>query len=189
VWRDINGKPGQEIYSQDDMKVQWSDNWPYRFFYYRLDTPLVVTGTFYIGWEQYQAGSLNVGFDANHDEHERIFYTVDETWYPSNFNGALLIRPVVGAAGYVGITGPKSGAAEPVNIYPNPTGNSFRFNASLQSFDPADKLVIYNLMGAEVKVQNLHSALVQVNNLPDGLYIVKLRSHGNNYVAKLIIHH
>ncbi len=189
VWRDINGKPGQEIYSQDDMKVQWSDNWPYRFFYYRLDTPLVVTGTFYIGWEQYQAGSLNVGFDANHDEHERIFYTVDETWYPSNFNGALLIRPVVGAAGYVGITGPKAGAAEPVNIYPNPTGNSFRFNASLQSFDPADKLVIYNLMGAEVKVQNLHSALVQVNNLPDGLYIVKLRSHGNNYVAKLIIHH
>jgi len=44
-------------------------------------------------------------------------------------------------------------------------------------------------MGMVVKEQKLQTSLVRVDDLPEGLYIVKMRSRGNNYVAKLIIHH
>ena len=189
VWRDNNGKPGQEIYSQENMKVQWSDGWPYQFFYYKLDTPLVVTGTFYVGWEQYQGGSLNVGFDSNNDENEKIFYTIDDVWYQSIFDGALLIRPVVGAAGFLSTAEYKSNTAEQISVYPNPAASSFRFDQSLLSSNPGDKLIIYNLMGMAVKEQNLQTGLVHIDDLPKGLYIVKVRSRGRNYVAKLIIQH
>jgi hypothetical protein len=45
------------------------------------------------------------------------------------------------------------------------------------------------MMGAKVKEQNLQTSLVRVDELPEGLYIVKIRSKENNYVAKLIINH
>lgn len=190
VWRDNNGQPGQEIYSQENVKVKWSDAWPYQFYYYELDTPLIVTGTFYVGWQQDEAGSLNVGFDSNNDEKDKIFYTIDDIWYPSNFPGALLIRPVIGSNEFVGLPEHKAKSTVQVtNVYPNPTGNSFRFDQSLLSFNSSDKLIIYNLLGAEVKEQNLRTTLVNVNTLPEGLYFVKIRSKGSNYIAKLIIRH
>jgi len=190
VWRDNNGSPGQVIYEQENMKVKWKDSWPYEFYYYELDTPLVVTGTFYIGMQQYESAGLNIGFDSNHDEHERIFYKTYDEWYPSDYAGALLIRPVVGAAGYLGTDEYNSNAATGViHVYPNPAGNSFRFDQSLISNDASDRLVIYNLMGEQVKEQHLSSSLVRVDDLVEGLYIVKVRSNGNNYVAKLIINH
>jgi hypothetical protein len=190
VWRDNNGQPGQEIYSQENMKVKWANGWPYKFYYYELDTSLVVTGTFYVGLEQYDETGLNVGYDLNNDERERIFYTVFDEWYMSDYSGALLIRPVVGAGGYVGIEEKDDNLlSRRINVYPNPAGSSFRFDQSLLSQDAADKLVIYNMMGAKVKEQNLQTSLVRVDELPEGLYIVKIRSKENNYVAKLIINH
>jgi hypothetical protein len=187
VWRDNNGQPGQEIYAQENMQVKWSDDWPYKFYYYQLDEPFVISGTFYIGWEQYSAGSLNVGFDSNNDEHERIYYTIDDEWYQSNYYGALLIRPVVGAAGYVGTNEHTISGTQRVNIFPNPAGNSFRFDPSLVSHNANDRVTVYNMMGSVVKEQNMYTTNVKVNDLPEGLYIVKIRSNGNNYVAKLII--
>ena len=190
VWRDNNGSPGQVIYEQENMKVKWMDSWPYQFYYYELDTPLVVTGTFYIGMEQYETAGLNIGFDSNHDEHERIFYNTYDEWYPSDYAGALLIRPVVGAAGYVGTEEHRyDSKTEVMHVYPNPAGSSFRFDPSLISTNTTDKLAIYNLMGIKVKEQNLGSTLVRIDDLAAGLYIVKVRSKGNSYVAKLIINH
>ncbi len=190
VWRDNNGSPGQVIYEQENMKVKWMNSWPYQFYYYELDTPLVVTGTFYIGMEQYETAGLNIGFDSNNDEHERIFYNTYDEWYPSDYAGALLIRPVVGAAGYVGTEEHRyDSKTEVMHVYPNPAGNSFRFDPSLISTNTTDKLAIYNLMGIKVKEQNLGSTLVHVDDLAAGLYIVKVRSKGNSYVAKLIINH
>ena len=190
VWRDNNGSPGQVIYEQENMKVKWMNSWPYQFYYYELDTPLVVTGTFYIGTEQYETAGLNIGFDSNNDEHERIFYNTYDEWYPSDYAGALLIRPVVGAAGYVGTEEHRyDSKTEVMHVYPNPAGSSFRFDPSLISTNTADKLAIYNLMGIKVKEQNLRSTLVRVDDLSEGLYIVKVRSKGNSYVAKLIINH
>ena len=189
VWRDNNGKPGQEIYSQEDMKVKWSDNWPYQFYYYTLDTPIIVTGTFYVGLEQYESDGLNIGFDANDDKQQRIFYNTFDEWLPSDYSGALLIRPVVGFKGYLGTEEQVANSSRIIKIFPNPAGNSFRFEQSLLSSAADDRLVIYNLMGAALKEQNLESSLVKVDGFPEGLYIVKIWSRGNNYIAKLIINH
>ena len=96
---------------------------------------------------------------------------------------------MVGAKGLVGTREHKANTAEVVSVYPNPAGSFFRFDQSLISSNPGDRLVVYNLMGAVVKEQNLQTSLVQVDDLPEGLYIVKMRSRGNSYIAKLIIHH
>ena len=62
VWRNNNGKPGEVIYRQKNLRVQWEKG-IYPFFTYRLDTPVMVSGTFYVGYQQ-QNQSLNIGFEV-----------------------------------------------------------------------------------------------------------------------------
>ena len=73
VWKDNNGKPGEEIYRGPSVKPYYEEGL-YEFYSYMFDTTLILSGTFYIGWQQQGAGSLNVGFDSNNDNSDKIFF-------------------------------------------------------------------------------------------------------------------
>ncbi len=188
IWRDNNGKPGEVAYEEDNVKVAWNNSRIYGFHYYALQEPVVVSGKFYVGWEQYQNGSLNVGFDANSDARENIFYTVDGEWHVSAYHGALMMRPVVGYKGYVGLREQEDTKSRSMVVYPNPANQYFNFPEELISSDTEnDRLTVYNLMGVPVITRNLTSNRINIARLTPGIYIVQIIKQGKSYTSRLVI--
>ena len=78
-----------------------------------------------------------------------------------------------------------SSESQGIIIYPNPTTNSFKISATL----PIDSISIFNLTGKLITTyESVHDSYV-VENLPSGLYFVRLTQKGNltPYIKKLII--
>ncbi len=73
IWSDNNGKPGDLIAQIPSQQAMWEDGL-YKFYPYLLEEPIIVSGTFYVGWQQFEGGSLNIGFDSNNDNRDKIFY-------------------------------------------------------------------------------------------------------------------
>jgi hypothetical protein len=186
VFKDNNGVPGEVVLRKENMKPKWN-NGIYNFYSYIFDDPLVLNGTFYVGWEQYETGSLNIGFDTHRNSASNIYYNVGETWYQSSFNGSLLIRPIIGSVGGELIFGTQENTQEKLNIFPNPTNNSFKVDLTSISNSELAQIEIFNLYGATVLKQQGINGNIYVGNFAKGIYIVKIISGNKFYNAKLIV--
>jgi hypothetical protein len=189
VWRDNNGQPGQVVYNKQNVKVSWNNLGNYSFYYYKFDEPFEVQGVFYVGWKQSQTGSINIGFDANNDHHDKIFYTYNNQWVTSNYHGSLLMRPVVGPPGFVGINEHASEKNRSLKLYPNPAKGHFMFDNKYISNNKNDNILIYNILGSTVKQRDLTNNTITTEDLPSGIYIVKIKRGTISYTGKLLISH
>ena len=133
VWDDIDttlASADENIIFQNDFLTPKYVDSVNGFYVYKLvdflgnATPVVVDGAFYVGWLQSQDDFLNVGFDANNDAHDNVYFNVGGSWQKSSLPGAVMIRPQVGGnySLYSPIINndPKSTA---VNVYPNPASS------------------------------------------------------------------
>ncbi len=187
VWRDNNGKPGKEIYRQDNLKVYWGEG-IYPFTTYRLDTAILVSGTFYVGYQQ-QHQSLNIGFDTNHDASADIFYFADNEWYKTSFTGALLLRPVLGQDMILGTGRLLQEKEKSLNVYPNPAQNQLRFTAYRLAPGATAEAAVYNLFGQVISRQTLRRNLLNIRFLSNGIYLLRVQYGNRVYSAKFIVKH
>ena len=188
VWRDNNGKPGDTAYVMENQKPKWVDEGLYRFYAYLFDEPFVMTGTFYVGWMQYEDGSLNVGFDANNDHADNIMYYAEDEWYTSTRNGCLLIRPMIGSKLVLGQEEQQAKPGlEKLGIYPNPARDYSILNQAEIADDPAAIVAIYSIYGKLVHRQQGAGNKVDVSMLPQGMYVIRVKSKNKMYTAKLLI--
>jgi len=187
VWRDNNGKPGEEIYRQDNLKVYWEKG-IYPFTTYRLDSAILISGTFYVGYQQ-QNQSLNIGFDTNHDASDDIFYFADNGWYKTSFTGALLMRLVLGQDMIMGSGNLLPEEEMKLSVYPNPTQNRLRFTAHGLVPGVAAKVAVYNLFGQLVSHRILRQNILNTRFLSNGMYLLRVQSGSRVYSAKFIIKH
>jgi len=185
VWRDNNGKPGEVIVEQDDQVVK-TDDGIYKFHNYVLDTALVISGTFYVGYQQ-QNQNLNVGFDANHDARDKIFYTAEDQWYSSAFHGALLMRPVLGSSLILGLSDVKSKVVKPLQVFPNPGTGLITFAGLDFSKGQQAEVYVYNLYGARVYHQLTSQNKLDVRYLRPGFYVAKVKMGMRYFSAKFLI--
>jgi hypothetical protein len=193
VWGDNGGIPGEVIYEQKNEIVEYSGSLT-AFYTYFLDEPILVNGTFYIGWEQTTADNLNLGYDFNSDAGSKIFYNTTGDWFQSLYDGALLMRPMLGKEfTLIGIDENKSPVNERLVIYPNPNDGT-----TLQIMIPdLEKksgnrenlnIAVYNLLGQKLISQSFSESL-SIDRLNKGIYIVRLVNEvtRSNYTARLII--
>lgn len=186
VWTDNNGRPGEVIYEQENQKIAWADGL-YHFYPYMLDLPFVVTGTFYVGWEQYTDGLLNIGLDRNNNSSDKIFYDTIGGWVSSNISGALLMRPIVGSNMILGVSDAVSDLQNSLKVYPNPASTSFSVGKIDGMASRTAELRLYNLMGKTVLMQSGIEEPINIESLPSGLYIVKVLVNSQYYTTKLLI--
>ncbi len=185
VWADNNGKPGELLYREDGEKVEWS-NGIYAFYPYMFSKPIVVSGTIYVGFEQLQQGGLNVGFDANHDSREHIFYNVENNWYQSNFAGALMIRPIIGSNLILNVKKYDMIKNQPLKVYPNPAGNILFFKLPGNDKYKTLKVQIYSLYGSVLENVEVDNNQINITGLNDGMYILRLFSGNKFYITKFL---
>lgn len=184
VWSDNNGKPGDVIYEQDNEQVQWSPEL-YGFYTYKLDKPVLVSGTFYVGLQR-QQDDLNIGFDADDDAQSEIFYYTDNSWFQTSFQGALMIRPVIGK-NIVLATQNLPADNNILSAYPNPATNGISFSGL--NIEPGNPVMVdvYNVLGTLVSRQELVQNYLSTQYLSNGFYIARIYDQGKVYCVRFIV--
>lgn len=189
VWADDNGEPGDILYQDDYFlphypEYGWSKN---EFKYYEFVNPaypstIEVPEKFYVGWEQIESQSLNIGMDRNTDSGQRIRFNTGGSWATSSQQGSLMIRPVfsTGINHTLGLDQETDEAV--IELYPNPSAENITLRGKAQNemvrlFDMSGRLVIESM-----------SNQIDVSALTNGVYIVNVTDENGSttFTEKLI---
>ena len=143
------------------------------------DTILVLSGEYYVGWIKTTERILNVGFDRNRVNNDKIFYNLGQGWQNSSFSGSLMVRTIMGKAlpeaPVVGITLPEEVL---LKVYPNPASQQFWTDLPDVADPETWSVTLYDLHGRAVYVSRCGRHSHPVSQLPDGIYILKLDHQG-----------
>ena len=183
IWKDENGKPGEELYRLSGQRPQWQEQ-IYRFTYYKFDQLVTTTSTFYVGIEQSHSSLINIGLDTSTDNMGYNFVNTNGSWQQSNMPGSLMIRPVMGPSYYIGVdeNGSSTGSGA-IAIYPNPVSNTLHIESEIQS----GQVSIYDLTGRKV-LQGEYQPNISVSHLNNGLYFIQIvTDEGQVFNQKFII--
>ena len=187
VWNDNAGTPGDTIYSKLTIP-QFSDQLNTYFTYPVPSLP--VNGTIYIGWIQTTSDNLCLGFDRYNDHSAQIFYNTTGKWYPTSYNGSLMIRPVVGKPLPLGINETQTTPAG-LLIYPNPcsAGSLHLELTGKQSSSCSDFRIRVTDLPGRIVISSLYTGTLDVSALQQGLYIVQISDSSGKLITarKLII--
>jgi len=190
IWDDNNGVPGiilnQDFYARPEFEGELN-----KFHTYIFPKPIILSGKFYIGWEQTTSDNLNLGFDRNTNSQDNIFYNTDGTWYNSMYKGSLMIRPILGSEDH-----PHQGVDSreipmDVSIFPNPASDG-KVNIVLNSSLPVKpenlNISIFDLVGK--RVQSLpFSPRIELDGIQSGTYFIVIedRQTQKSVVKKLAV--
>ena len=178
VWKDENGKPGEEVYRLENQRPEWQDQ-IYRFCYYKFNKTVALAGAFYIGIEQRSDDLINIGFDTSIDNIEYNFVNTNGSWQQSSKHGSLMIRPVVGASYFIGV---QENQEQALRLYPNPVSNALHLES-----DIANGLVsIYDLTGRKV-YQGEYQTVIPVDQLTNGMYLLNVTTDEGQVINQKFI--
>ena len=179
IWKDENGKPGEEIYRLSGQRPQWQEQ-IYRFSYYEFDKTVAFSGAYYIGIEQRSDDLINIGFDTSIDNIQYNFINTNGSWQPSSMHGSLMIRPVVGSSYYIGLQETKESAT--LNLYPNPVQSTLHLEGNIKG----GQLCIFDLMGRKV-YQSEYQTEIPVSQLNDGLYFLNITTNEGQVINQKFV--
>jgi hypothetical protein len=185
VWSSLN--PETVIYQSsnyDHPVYTNSINW---FNTYVFPNGIPVSGTIYVGWVQYTADILNVGFDKSVNNGANIYYNTNTGWLNTTQKGTLMIRPLVGDKVVIP-TGIDDLSANnlSVDLYPNPAKDKLFIKQNNSNTSLWYEL--YDLQGKVLIKQKLTNEFIDVSSLSDGLYLLRLiDTKGNSFSKKVLI--
>lgn len=178
------GTPGNVIYEEPLLKTPKYNLGVNGYYVYELSEKVLLNGTFYVGWKQTTSSRLNVGFDKNIDNQDKIYYNVSGTWANTSYQGSLMLRPMFDGAQPTGWV-----SNEDVRLlaraYPNPSSSYLYLEmAETGSFE-------YQFMDLNGRVldQNkfVNGTQIAVQGYAAGIYMLKvLDKMGNFTILKVI---
>ena len=181
IWKTLSDATPIVLYRQTVPVKRSAKN---KFISYTLDPaqPVSVQGTFYVGWKQNTTARMDVGFDANTDSGDRIFYNTSGTWAKNtDLKGSLMIRPVFGK-GTTNVVTEVTKESKSIEVYPNPSQGVFYVPSVVE------QIIVYDSFGAQVDFfseDQLERKKIQVINRT-GLLIVRMLID-NQWISQRII--
>jgi len=190
IWNSLS--PEEIIYQQAFQTPVYEDALN-KFHTYLLDTILVLSGTYYIGWVQVTDASLNIGFDMNRDASSFLYYNVSGTWLQSIIDGSVMMRPLFGDP--VILLAGMGEAFLPVKqgldylILPNPAKDQVYIQADGHDNQKQLHIAIHDIYGRKVKELSPDNGIIHVSDISPGVYFFRIQA-GNNpesVVKKVLI--
>ena len=154
------------------------------YYEYVLENPIVVSGSVFVGWEQYSENIVNIGLDRNRVNNDRMYYNLGGSWQQSNCadcDGTWMIRPVFGKLS----TPSNSTEFEllSLSIFPNPTSSVVYIN-----YDESFRVDMYSLSGQQLLSTDFNTShRINVSDISNGIYILKITAANSSQIEKLII--
>ena len=179
VWENDNGEPGEIIHSENGFRQIYEDG-VNRFHNYSFrEKPYLDEGDYFVGYQKFTTEMLNVGFDVNRINNDKLFYFVDGQWRQSGYEGTVMVRPILGDYIAPSNDAPTSiedkKAKEPpeIELYPNPARNYL--NVEIDDADISEYSArIYSIQGTLVKSIPRLNRTIQIGRLNQGMYIFEL---------------
>jgi len=130
---------------------------------------------------------LNVGFDLNNDEKDRIFYNISGNWVNTKFEGTLMIRPIFGKMHQIPTNVTPNPTNQNISVYPNPAKDNI--SIKVDNDTEIESIQIINSIGNIVLSQNYtYQEPINIQSIPTGFYIVKVcPKKGKCITSKLMI--
>ncbi|MCD4793354.1 MAG: T9SS type A sorting domain-containing protein [Bacteroidales bacterium] len=183
IWEQgTDGLPGDTIKTIEGILPEYEDELN-KFHLYEFDEPISIDAPFFIGWTQTTDDKLNIGFDYNTVNNDKLFINLSGEWIQSNIEGSVMIRPAFGDF-YEDV--PKIKKNEFV-VYPNPAEDRIFINFNNIS-EINYSVEIFDLQGRLIKSDsNNNQNYVDINNLINGVYIIRIIDELSNvYYSKFI---
>lgn len=165
--------PGQIIYQQAGEHPQYVQDCPNRFATYTIDSGTVVlSGTFYVGWQQLASDRLYLGMDLENDQKDKIFYNTSGVWYTSIYSGSLMMRPVFGNLYTTGVA--ENNLLPSLTVYPNPATDVVTIGGLETGTQYAATVV--DISGRTVISESVNAGqnTLDVSFLSPGLYVLSV---------------
>ena len=172
-----DGRPSEVLYRDQERRRATTGG----YHRYVLESPTVVSGSVFVGFEQVGNDFINLGFDRSLNTSSRIYYFTDSLWRQSFLSGSLMMRPCFGSAATVGI---EEHQAENIEwtIYPNPASETVNVNGEVAVME------LYDMQGRRMAVSR--RPVMEIGQCPEELYLVRvITPEGQQHCAKLIIKH
>lgn len=150
-----------------------------QFTRYQLNNPIVLTDTFYVGYQQSKNEYIGVGFDRSNIEASDYIYENRTGQWEKNgrLEGALMIRPVFESTDSL-VTSVRE-VPNQLKAYPNPTEGLLKIDGKYHSIS------IVDFSGKEW-VRNKASEIHDIGNLPAGLYLLTIHRKEGDETIKII---
>ena len=189
VWRDDNGKPGEQVYRST---TEYSPKITGQFTQFTLEKPIYVNKSYWIGWVQVTTGFLNVGFDRNYNDKGNLWHN-NGTWQQDFNDGTLMIRPVLGKRKDFPTSAemPAMVANTSMKIYPNPASQLIRIELETEAAIVSSDydVEIYDITGRLRYRSPYTDNHIDVSRFEPGFYLVRVihKKSGNIQIQKVTI--
>lgn len=158
------------------------------FVSYWFDTNIVVNQTFFVGIRSIGQYSMNIGYDLNYDHKNKINWSYDGVnWFTPSagiFEGSLMMRPIFRKKNWgVGFEENDKKKAQ-IDLFPNPAKDvlNIRFEDQVRNSD----YQVFSISGQQVIAGKLDKQL-NVSNLPNGVYFIRIAHEGYSINKKFVI--
>ncbi len=182
IWNMIDNLPGDTLYSRE-AKVGFMKG-PYEYTYYRLEEPVYISKSFFVGWVQFKEEFMNVGFDRYYNNRQRNFVNFGSGWVGSKFDGTIMIRPNFSDIP-VPVTINKVENKLNLTTYPNPVTSNLYIN--IHDYSGEIKFGIADLQGRIVKRGIAENQTINCSDLKKGIYLFTFEINGILNHKKIIV--
>jgi len=179
IWENDNGQPGDIIHSESGFRQIFEDGVNQFHNYSFNEKPYLEEGDYFVGYQKFTTEMLNVGFDVNRINNDKLFYFVDGQWWQSGYEGTVMMRPILGD--YIppsnddqtSIEDKKEKELPKIVLYPNPARNHLNIEISDTEISEYSAR-IYSIQGILVKRIPRLNRTVQIGRLTQGMYVFEL---------------
>lgn len=193
VWERLdvnnNGVTEDTLYFEDFRRPIYIDS-TNGWATFKLDSPIVIQDTFYVGWQQTTDKNLQIGLDVNNDASEHMFYFATSNWFYSQVPGAPMIRPLVGDSvpltdSSVGVEDIANSLNATIKVYPNPANSLLNIVVSGSQVQFSG-MELYDLSGRLIKTGPFIQQ-VDVSAMQPGMYILRLTTTDGQSVTSRFV--
>jgi len=173
VWDELGAEREGLLYEEQQTVI--SSGSVNEYGYYKFNTGVPVTDTFYVGIQQTIDDFFNIGLDKNTNSGDKIYYNVDGNWEQNTqIDGSLMIRPVFDVANAIAVKGE---VFNDINVYPNPSKNVLSITGQY------DDVQFMNVLGKRIHPTIMGRGRFGITGINERIIIVNVSKRGlvNSY--------
>jgi len=196
IWRSLNNSFEDTLYSQEYVNPQFNPSGVNSWTTYILKRPVYLSaGEVYIGWKQNIFYKLNVGYDRNNDQRDKMFFKTFGNWEAWTdympLSGCMMIRPVLGKPvkeeDFISVAQPLN-HEEKAYVYPNPSEGIIRVYWPEEAYKGL-WISVTDLRGILIwKGHTATNSYLNLSFLQSGFYLIHILNEetGKSHILRFI---
>ena len=183
VFSDLSGIDGT-LLAKQNFTISPSDSIN-KFTRYSFESPVVVSDTFYIAFQQFKDDFIGIGLDKTNNQGSKIFVNTQGDWERNiKVEGSLMMRPIFRKTNFDpnAVVGIQKNILNNIQVYPNPAKDLIHIKGNFDSVE------LISISGQNMLI-GINNESMNISGIPNGIYILKIEKENLLHTQKIIIQH